>query len=92
MDVLGKELKVGFVAHYIRDYDFKHLMEINGDTALELVKYKVPHIKIDSKRTFGEITLDGWTTKAFVIISCEHDVFIAVSRHDDRFHLYTKVI
>ena len=98
------EKRIGFIGTYINDYNFKHLVDIPVEVAVEWVKKNVPESKLDAMGRLpaknlsvgGNIDTDasvnGWLNKLFVIIGIDHGNYVAIYNHDGKFSIRVKPI
>lgn len=87
--------EIGLVKTYIRDYpEFQHLTDIPVEAAIEWVKKICPSKTIGSYTECKDMTIKNvrksWNNKYWIIVSCEHETWIALENHDDDFSIYTK--
>ncbi len=91
-----KKLEVGMVGTYPHYRNFNHLVDIPAYVALAWVKRLFPDTRLGRKITAKEITLDNleeeWLNKAYIIISDDHDQWIALYNADDSFSIQYKKI
>lgn len=94
---MRKIRKIGFVAYYIQDFDFEHVIDVPVEAAVAWVKCVCPEIIMGSgikakdltinKNSDTDALLNGWVNKLFIIVGLEHCKWVALCKHNDRFVL-----
>lgn len=92
------DLKIGYTACYIKDYDFIHIVDISEEVAVAWVKKEFPDILMSNYVKAKDLTLNkvhrtnatgnGWGNKQFIVVAYEHGKWIALNNHDGNFGVY----
>ena len=91
------ELDIGTHKSYINNYPgFKHLVDIPTEAAIAWVKGINSG---DKKFMDGDILVkdlspenigEAWPSKFWVIVNADHEKWIALNSHDNKFSIYVK--
>ncbi len=91
--------EIGMHKQYIKDYPgFRHLVDIPVEAALAWIKKIFPDkcLLMGSRTSVKDLTLENfdetWVSRAWMIVNCEHDKWIALSNKDGTFSIYVKPV
>jgi len=87
-------VKLGMVGTYINNHNFDRLLDVPAEVALKLVQHYKPEATLGGNIAAKDMEVDKineqWINKFFVIITMQHEKWIAVYNHDGVFSIRTR--
>lgn len=99
MNTSNPKFGIGFTATYINDFpEFSHVAHLPAEAAVAWVKDACSDTVMGLRAKAADLTIgvdndtdvdkNGWLNKLFVIVSFEHNRWLALFNHDGKFSLY----
>jgi len=89
---MNEAYEIGYVSSYIQDHDFKHVTNITEKAAIALVAEVCPDTNMgygDKAKAKNLVAGGGkWLNKLFVLISRDHNKWVAVVNWDNTYSIY----